>query len=199
MFYLSSDIFVLLILQFDWLIVFVDPTQLQIFKSLFIFLSAVLASQKSQLLMQLSVFIHAKKFTDHFFFQSISVCQKSSWCINFFYSWFKEFCNLIDMENFWPHPAKNLQTNFYFYRIFNYHIHSSLSSYDTAALRILKSDCRRPFLTMTNLKFSNHLLRFLNLYMCAKKQVDSSVLPWSKVDSRTLQSDWHRASLISRN
>lgn len=41
--------------------------------------------------------------------------------------------------------------------------------------RILQSDWPKAFLLMPNLKFTNHFLHFLNSYLHAKKQVDSSV------------------------
>ena len=63
---------------------------------------------------------------------------------------------------------------------------------DIADLRILQSDWMKVFLAMSNLKFTNHLLSFLNLYLQTKNQVDSSIFS-CRADLRILQSDWLRA------
>ena len=47
----------------------------------------------------------------------------------------------------------------------------------------------KQFLTFQNKKFTNLLLRFLDLNPHIKNQVDSSILTWNIVDSRILQSD----------
>ena len=49
------------------------------------------------------------------------------------------------------------------------------------------------FLTMPNFKFKKHLLRFLNLYLAAKNQVDWSIFSWDIADLRILQPDCYRA------
>ena len=54
-------------------------------------------------------------------------------------------------------------------------------------------------LAMLNLKFTNCYLHFLNLYLYAKNEVDSSILTWNIVDSTILQSDWLRVFLTSPN
>ena len=45
----------------------------------------------------------------------------------------------------------------------------------------------------------NHLLCFLDPYLYAKNQVDLSHITKNTVDSRTVQSDWHRVFLTSPN
>ena len=49
-------------------------------------------------------------------------------------------------------------------------------------LRMLQSDWLRAFLTMYNLKFTNHPLHFFNLYLHAKNQGDSSFFSWDKTN-----------------
>ena len=46
---------------------------------------------------------------------------------------------------------------------------------------------------LPKLKFTNHLLHILNLFLSGKNQVDSSIFSWEKADLRILQSDRLRA------
>ena len=87
-----------------------------------------------------------------------------------------ESCNLIGQRHFHQCKIKNLQKIFYTSGIYaKNQVHSSILTWNTVDSRIMKSDWPRAFLTMLNLKFTNHYLHFLNLYLHAKNQFDLSI------------------------
>ena len=120
---------------------------------------------------------------------NLSECQKSSWFIIFEVQLIQELCGLTGPKHFCPHLTKICKTPFMFLESIS-HVKNQIASWFRYSW--LKNPAIWLEERIFNLKFKKHRLRFLNLYLHVKNQVEQ-IFAWVIVDLRILQSHWLRA------